>query len=611
VLTDPSRNATQVEAVDCALSHNRAADATCALGGAVYVHGSTLRLRHCELRNNTADSLASQGGAVFAGGMGAVSTENCTLEGNRALGVAGDDSTGGQGGSAYLTDDVMGLFNSTVFADNIAGGGGALVATGRSRSLVSQCELRNNTVQSHTAAMGRAAGAGGALLVLENARLECTHTTFVANHARTVVQPGASITALATGGAVAVRGAEVEAAAAAQSVVFVSSRFINNTAMRGGALAVERMTTAVTLQGCVLHGNVAAQQRQASSASSGLGGAVFAERANITVNASDWTLNRAESQGGAMYLDGGILQAHGSTFAGNSATRQGGAAYMRSPTVALHSGVRLELHGCSFFGNRGVAGRQDDAAVVYIMGAAVSAHGSIQIFQHDAPGMEVDCSLAEDLALMDGLAINLGQMVHLEGCTAQPPTANGSLAALLTAPSLQLRQRCRPTTAAACTQPPCPAGVGVMGGSPGTFSDAVTDKRVFTGMAVVNDYTATVGLLYNCSHAITVSDFDAGNDVYIRSAQASAWKLPSLRLHFAGNQQQCVAARVPSHADAVGCLCPDVSAPAGTHSTVTHLEIGRGALCLHAGGRMMRACDADAERRAARTGPRRSVVRTS
>lgn len=514
----------------------------------MYVHGSTLRLRGCELRNNTAESLASRGGAVFAGGMGAVSTENCTLEGNRALGVAGDDSTGGEGGSAYLTDDVEGHFNSTVLADSWAGGGGALVATGRSRSLLEQCELRNNTAQSHTAAAGPAAGAGGALLVMENARLQCTHTTFVANHARTVVQPGGRVTALATGGAVAVRGAEEEeAAAAAESVIFVSSRFINNTAVRGGALAVERMTTPVQLEGCVLHGNVAAVQRQASSASSGLGGAMFAEGANVTVDASDWTLNRAESQGGAVYLDGGVLQAHSSTFHGNSATRQGGAAYMRSPTVASQSGVRLSLHGCSFFGNRGVAGRQDDAAVVYTMGAAVLAdqtslaggglaHGSIQLHQHDAPGTEVECYLTEDLALMDALAINFGQMVQLEGCTAQPPASNGSLAALLTVPSLQLGQRCTPTAAAACAQPPCPVGVGVMGGSPGTFSDAVTDNRVFTGMAVVNDFTGTVGLLYNCSHAVTVSDFDAGNDVYIRSAQASVWKLPSLRLHFAGDE---------------------------------------------------------------------------
>jgi len=93
---------------------------------------------------------------------------------------------------------------------------------------------------------------------------------------------------------------------------------------------------------------------------------------------------------------------------------------MRSPTMAeSQSGVRLELHGCSFFGNRGVAGRQDDAAVVYTMGAAVlaeqaslagggSARGSIQLHQHDAPGTAVECSLAEDLASMDGLAINLG-----------------------------------------------------------------------------------------------------------------------------------------------------------------------------------------------------------
>jgi len=137
-------------------------------------------------------------------------------------------------------------------------------------------------------------------------------------------------------------------------------------------------------------------------------------------------------------------------------------------------------------------------------------------------------------------------MVQLEGCIAQPPAANGSLAALLTAPSLQLGQRCHPTAADACTQPPCQVGVGVMGGSPGTFSDSVTDQRVFTGMAVVNDYTtASVGRLYNCSHAATVGDFDAGNDVYIRSAQASAWKLPSLRLRFAGDEQGCVAPRDP------------------------------------------------------------------
>jgi hypothetical protein len=70
---------------------------------------------------------------------------------------------------------------------------------------------------------------------------------------------------------------------------------------------------------------------------------------------------------------------------------------------------------------------------------------------------------------------------------------------------------------------------------------------VFTGLVVVNDYAAgsgATGMLYNCTRAVTASDLDAGNDVYIRSAQASAWKLPALQLTFAGDVQGCVALHV-------------------------------------------------------------------
>ena len=81
---------------------------------------------------------------------------------------------------------------------------------------------------------------------------------------------------------------------------------------------------------------------------------------------------------------------------------------------------------------------------------------------------------------MDGLAINLGQMIQLQECTPQHLAASSSLEALLSTPALQLHQRCRPTGRGGA-QPTL--GVGWMDGSPGTFANAVTDDKVRLGDA--------------------------------------------------------------------------------------------------------------------------------
>jgi hypothetical protein len=152
-VADAAASPTQVEAVDCEFSHNRVVNATHAAGGALHLTNSTVRLRGCQLRNNTAAGRSAQGGAVFASGVGALSLDGCTLEGNRALGTAaaggGEDSSGGAGGAVYATGSVAVGFAETVVADSHAagGGGGALVLAGQASCFLSRCEWRNNTVQ--------------------------------------------------------------------------------------------------------------------------------------------------------------------------------------------------------------------------------------------------------------------------------------------------------------------------------------------------------------------------------------------------------------------------------------------------------------------------------
>ena len=337
-------------------------------GAAIYATDGNITIDQGMILNNR----AANGAAIYYVGTGTISMlQSAEISGNEA---------NGNGGAIYAAQGEFTMSGGTIQDNNAGGSGGAIYAYSASVT------VSGGTVYHNTAA----AGDGGAIYAGSGA-VEVSGGT-VDNNTATTGNGGA---VYAGSGHVTVSGGSVS----------------GNTSMAGSGGAVYAGSGNVTVSGGSLTGNTAktdggavyagggsitvsapdggtAPSISGNTATSGKGGALYADRGAVSITGTTLTKNTAGSDGGAVYAGSGTVTITDSVFGGDAATDgntaggSGGAVYAGSGNVTVSGG--------SMQNNKATGG---SGGALYANTGAVSITGT---------------SLSENTANTDGGAIYAG-----------------------------------------------------------------------------------------------------------------------------------------------------------------------------------------------------------
>lgn len=245
------------------------------------------------------------------------------------------------GGAIRLRNGAQVSVNNSTFTDNAATtGGGAIYADGGTVRINASDFATNCVVRaSHIVELGRSSAE--ALSHVDGDG--CLRVAYYWPSPEAMVD-----TAQGDGGAISFRnGAEVSIA---------NTRFSNNKATNGGAIANLSNSGGLTITGSSFSGNLAEVD----------GGALFTKGGTSDITKSSFQNNRAQKAGGALNIRAGVIQVGNTTFEGNRAWHGG--------VVALENGA-LEMTHVTMKGN-GASSAAGDGAITN-WGAAVILRNSI------------------------------------------------------------------------------------------------------------------------------------------------------------------------------------------------------------------------------------------
>ena len=299
---------------------------TSIVGGAVFLHNSSLMAYQCSFLENAAQI----GGVIFAY-QSNISLSNCQLNGNTAgykeccvnphvmVTNASNNNTspifGGYGGGLYVLNSDLSLDTCAVIDNTALLNGGVIHA-------------ENGSVRLHgsTFSHNSANQLGGAIFA-NNSHLELVNSVFRSNIANN------------TGGALYVLGRNMSSNTTNMtvnvvndlvSIIVYGCNFSNNSALRGGAVYSYGVSLAMR------------SNTFASNFAKDNGGAVMIGRGTVEVAQCILSYNTAEYNGGAFYcFDNSSVIIENSTFAFNNVIHNaGGINGVQSQVLILNSVFR-------------------------------------------------------------------------------------------------------------------------------------------------------------------------------------------------------------------------------------------------------------------------------
>jgi hypothetical protein len=248
-------------------------------GGAIYNNGGTLNVIDCQFMNN---SSAHDAGAVDSGVQGGqLNIRDSTFTGNTGL-----------FGGALWASTSLSLSGST-FSNNSAQAGGAVFGS-------TSLSLSSSTFSNNSADQG-----GGFFVFGGTANVSAC--TFTGN---TASQQG--------GGYYTGPGSDTTA-------TFVDSAFTGNSTSGDGGGLWNGATNPLTLTGCVIDHNTAANT----------GGGIANEGGTLAVSDSIFSINSAGFAGGGLRIDGGSVSVASSTILNNTAAFSAGVSNNANGAVTL------------------------------------------------------------------------------------------------------------------------------------------------------------------------------------------------------------------------------------------------------------------------------------
>ena len=292
----------------------KGADNTTGHGGAIYADSGEVTLSGVSLSGNTASN--GKGGAVYAGG--AVSVDGVTGASNNSA---------ENGGLIYADTGAVTVTNATLSSNSASQNGGLIYANKGNVTLTLTGDgngLSNNTATS---------GSGGAVYAKEGS-VSLTGGALTGNTAA-----NGSGGAIYAGGGVSVdsvtsasnnsakNGGLIYADTGAVTVTN-SSLSANRAGENGGLIYANKGNVTLTLTG---DGNGLSN----NTATSGSGGAVYAEEGSVSLTGGALTGNRATNgKGGAIYAGGGV-SVDSVTSASNNSAKNGGLIYADAGAVTV------------------------------------------------------------------------------------------------------------------------------------------------------------------------------------------------------------------------------------------------------------------------------------
>lgn len=252
-------------------------------GGALHNNVGNMTLTNCTLTHNATTGATSPGGAVYHGadGKATLRIENCTIERNRASGVAGGIYELGK----------LSIYDSSI-AKNVAGivGGGLMMAGG---TLYAKNTVFDDNVLESTDGSGAAIFNEGNAVSIELE--DCTATNNCVP---------------ALGGAIYSAGTT--------PVTLRHCTFTDNEAgSNGGAIGMP--TGKLTMSDCYF-----ARNKSLYAA----GGAIFADGVDVTVTNTTFEFNQAYSSGGGLLTNTGTVYSQGNKYYNNRVETEGGGGYI-------------------------------------------------------------------------------------------------------------------------------------------------------------------------------------------------------------------------------------------------------------------------------------------
>ncbi len=336
-------------------------------GGAIHHSGnSTITLNGTgTILNNTATTY--NGGAIYLAG-GTVKVSGTSK-------ITGNKAESGNGGAVYCPGTVViELDQGGSVTNNTAKEGGAIYAETGAISISKTAENVSPAITGNTATTGN----GGAIHV-GTGSVSVSGGSVSSNKAENglggaIYANAASVTVSGTAEVKSNNAKEGGAVYAVSGAVEVSGGAVdNNTASTGNGGAIYAGSGHVTLSGGSVSGN---------RATAGSGGAVYAGIGNVTVSGGSMTNNTAKTDGGAVCANSGSITVSvpdggtAETIQGNTATTgKGGALYADSGAVSI-TGTTLTGNTAGSDGGAVYAGTGAVTLTDSVFGGATATDGN-------------------------------------------------------------------------------------------------------------------------------------------------------------------------------------------------------------------------------------------
>ena len=335
-------------------------------GGAIYHSGnSTITLSGTgTIQKNTATN--GSGGAIYLAG-GTVKVSGTSK-------ITGNTATSGNGGAIYTGNAVIEIDQGGSITGNTAREGGAIYAETGTVSVSKTAENVSPAITGNTATTGN----GGAIHV-GTGSVSVSGGSVSSNKAENglggaIYANAASVTVSGTAEVKSNNAKEGGAVYAVSGAVEVSGGAVdNNTASTGNGGAIYAGSGHVTLSGGSVSGN---------RATAGSGGAVYAGIGNVTVSGGSMTNNTAKTDGGAVCANSGSITVSvpdggtAETIQGNTATTgKGGALYADSGAVSI-TGTTLTGNTAGSDGGAVYAGTGAVTLTDSVFGGATATDGN-------------------------------------------------------------------------------------------------------------------------------------------------------------------------------------------------------------------------------------------
>jgi len=330
---------------DCCLRDNSAI-----AGGAISAIDSNIALSHSELRGNRSIASGADGGQSLGAGlyseMSSIKLDYCEVLDNDA--EFDLDNGASWGGGLYLrTGSVAEISHCTLTANSAGYGGG--IYFNQSEATIQDCLISENIAQRSLASGLYDSMAGG--LCCEGADVTIEGSTI--EHNQSLV--GTKMDSMSYGGGISlIRGSEMD---------LLASNLIGNSASTGGA--IDSDTSFLTMQGCMIQGNIGTPGTGAYSSSWAAGLSFY----NASAEISNCAIYGNESiRSPAIHGDEQVnLSISNCTVAGNRFTK--GAAIVLTNSIMwgnsgsfdLYTGAVVAVaHSCLEDGHAGVGNISHD-----------------------------------------------------------------------------------------------------------------------------------------------------------------------------------------------------------------------------------------------------------